>query len=117
MLGIRIRIRVKVWFWIRSTVKIPDLYLGGPWTLTTEAWRVGRPVVAESHHCVEDPDLSDSDPQTWVQPTDLETARRVFLENEMINYVSFFWYRTYYLELCIIIYSTGTWVMSYVASF
>jgi hypothetical protein len=49
--------------------------LGGPWTLTIEAWRlkmepwrVSRPMVAGSHHFVEvqDPDLSDADPQTWV---------------------------------------------------
>jgi hypothetical protein len=37
--------------------------LGGPWTLTIEAWRlrmepwgVSRPVVAESHHFVEEQD-------------------------------------------------------------
>ncbi len=34
-----------------------------------EPWRVSRPVVAESHHFVEeqDTDLSDAYPQTWVQ--------------------------------------------------
>jgi hypothetical protein len=68
--------------------------LGGSWTLTIEAWRLkmepwraSRPVVAESHHFVEvqDPDLSDADPQTWVQPNRFGDRQTCFLKTFFLD--------------------------------